>query len=720
MSAAARRVTLLAAVLGLTSTALPAASSTSHAAPGPDQGRVSVHQVTGFSSPRSSSPQFSDEATVGSLTARAEQGRRRYVTAATPLPGRAGILGVTWAKGDATVVPHVQVRTQVDGRWSRWTDVDATDPRDRPGGRPGTEAIMFGDADQRAEVRVEAVAGSPRLWVVDSATDDADRKLLRQLPAGGPSAGGGAGSLPVPEGGQRAFGLAATTSGYPVGGPIIATRAQWGADESISTWSPRRQYDPSGVTIHHTAGVNGQTADQIPATLRAIHHYHAEVRGWGDIGYNVLVDPFGRAWEGRKGGVNEFIQGAHAAGVNSRTTGVSLMGDFTSVMPSEAQRGAAASVAGWALSANGIAPHSQFTEYNQYLTGGGGAYDAVIGHREVAWTACPGDTFWSAFAPFKAEVAAFAQRDQTAVQRVDAVQAETSATVSAHLRHAFPVPSAATEVVYMSHWVDRAGSADAALRAIHGGHPSMLASLHSVPEATVQELRRLGTKQVVLTSPETEVSSRAVAQLEAMGITVTRQAADTVPERSVETSRQWSADQLSTVYLANSESGYADLISGGAAAAHEGAPLLMTGAGQVSPVVLERLREIQPSTVKIVGGVWPVTPAMEQQVRQAVPGASIVRIAGASKVDTSAELARQVWGAGGSNGVVAVSGEDYNPAVPTALHVAAVQDDPIVYTGQSCQSDAVRRASQEIGSSLTTLAGLETRTDWSAGTTSCS
>src|SRR3712207_9171470 len=38
------------------------------------------------------------------------------------------------------------------------------------------------------------------------------------------------------------------------------------------------------------------------ATVRAIFAYHAVVQGWGDIGYNFLVDADGRIYEGRHSG----------------------------------------------------------------------------------------------------------------------------------------------------------------------------------------------------------------------------------------------------------------------------------------------------------------------------------------------------------------------------------------------------------------------------------
>ena len=62
--------------------------------------------------------------------------------------------------------------------------------------------------------------------------------------------------------------------------------------------------------------------------MRSIYRYHAVSRGWGDIGYNVLVDKFGRLWEGRYGGLASTVIGAHAGGFNTYTFGVSMLGNY--------------------------------------------------------------------------------------------------------------------------------------------------------------------------------------------------------------------------------------------------------------------------------------------------------------------------------------------------------------------------------------------------------
>ena len=80
--------------------------------------------------------------------------------------------------------------------------------------------------------------------------------------------------------------------------------------------------------IHHTVNANNYTAEQVPALLRGIYAYHTQSRGWRDIGYNFLVDRFGRIWEGRWGGVNRAVVGAHTLGYNEVSFAMSAIGNF--------------------------------------------------------------------------------------------------------------------------------------------------------------------------------------------------------------------------------------------------------------------------------------------------------------------------------------------------------------------------------------------------------
>ncbi|MFH1749856.1 MAG: N-acetylmuramoyl-L-alanine amidase, partial [bacterium] len=178
--------------------------------------------------------------------------------------------------------------------------------------------------------------------------------------------------------------------------PNVISRAGWGANESWMTWTPQ-YYDVENFYVHHTVSMNNDPNP--PATVRAIYYYHAISRGWGDIGYNYLIDAQGRIYEGRKGG-NRVI-GGHVLGYNVGSIGVSLLGDFH---PGSVARGNGPSYLTTAAK-NSLEDLVAWRGYDNKVNPlgtwiAGGAYPGVknnvAGHRDSGATSCPGDYLYSA------------------------------------------------------------------------------------------------------------------------------------------------------------------------------------------------------------------------------------------------------------------------------------------------------------------------------------
>jgi hypothetical protein len=99
-----------------------------------------------------------------------------------------------------------------------------------------------------------------------------------------------------------------------------------GAVESIRRAAPEYSSTVKAAVIHHTGQTNRYAPSESAALIRADYLYHVRTRGWNDIGYNFLVDRYGRVFEGRYGGVTRAVLGAHAGGFNTYTTGVPCSG----------------------------------------------------------------------------------------------------------------------------------------------------------------------------------------------------------------------------------------------------------------------------------------------------------------------------------------------------------------------------------------------------------
>ncbi|WP_243106708.1 N-acetylmuramoyl-L-alanine amidase [Actinomyces lilanjuaniae] len=196
------------------------------------------------------------------------------------------------------------------------------------------------------------------------------------------------------------LGATTTANGLPV---EVTTRAEWGANSAYMTWTPTYA-SASHVVVHHTAGTNSYTSSQSASIVNGIYYYHAVTLGWGDIGYNFLIDKYGRVFEGRYGSTSaaagKMVVGGHALGVNTGTMGLSMLGTYSSVAPTDTQLQAVGKMAGWFLGRAGVSSATGSANLAirttaRYRAGTTVSLPRIIGHRDVGYTTCPGDVGYS-------------------------------------------------------------------------------------------------------------------------------------------------------------------------------------------------------------------------------------------------------------------------------------------------------------------------------------
>src|SRR5450759_1490910 len=255
--------------------------------------------------------------------------RAAAVTPVQDVAGAVTVVGVTWPKGVTSDKDTYQIRTLTGATWSQWQSMTVIDggPGSGPAATTGTDPYVVIGAS-KYEVRsltTEALAPiAATVQAVDPGTSSADNV-------------------------QEAPGAASAAAAKPA----IHTRAQWGADETKMTWTPSYGKVSVGF-VHHTDGSNNYAAGEVPGIIRGIYAYHAVTLGWGDIGYNFLVDRFGGIWEGRAGGMDKPVIGGQVYNYNAVSTGVSGIGTFTSAVVPQAMTDAFKRILGWRLSVAGI------------------------------------------------------------------------------------------------------------------------------------------------------------------------------------------------------------------------------------------------------------------------------------------------------------------------------------------------------------------------------
>ncbi len=288
-------------------------------------------------------------------------------------------------------VHGVAVRFRTDGTWGPW----------QPVGEDGAQAegqwtgalVPGGDAEAYQVRGIPAWARDARVAAIN--TTDGPAEVV----------------------GYRARGAAEASA-------PCRSRADWGADESLGTHAGRAYADLQVVTVHHTATQND---DPDPAaTIRAIQDWHTTHNGWDDIGYQALVGPDGVVYEGRWSGSDSVscvtaggdgrdfghettaddapvVTGAHAGGWNTGNYGVAMLGTYTDVAPPAAARTALVAHVAEVAGRHGLDPLGTVAYDNGTNRE---TLPAVLGHRDVTSTECPGGVLYADLPAIRQDVAA--------------------------------------------------------------------------------------------------------------------------------------------------------------------------------------------------------------------------------------------------------------------------------------------------------------------------
>lgn len=191
-------------------------------------------------------------------------------------------------------------------------------------------------------------------------------------------------------------------TGYPR--PTVISRDVWCISVDCDYTAGLSYANATHMIVHHT--VSSNTSSNWAATVRAIWAFHTypasasctSCRGWGDIGYNYLIDQTGLIYEGHMNQdyLNLDVVGTHASGANTGSMGVSLIGTFTAldypglpgIAPPTAMKNSLIELLSWKADQRGINVYESEATM-PYVEGG---RPNLMGHRDVyGTTECPGD-----------------------------------------------------------------------------------------------------------------------------------------------------------------------------------------------------------------------------------------------------------------------------------------------------------------------------------------
>jgi hypothetical protein len=299
------------------------------------------------------------------------------------LPRRFALAGVEWEGPEGA---RVELRARLaGGPWSRWgnASVSGHGPDRRRQSRTHVgDPLWVGDADA-VQLRSSAALREVRLLLVSPAT-------------------AGSGSFSELSASAQSFPLARPSLPAGPGQPAIIARSAWAGRDSPPKVAPGYG-DVRMAFVHHTDSLNGYSSAQVPSIIRGIYVYHRYSNGWNDIGYNFVIDAFGRIWEARAGGIDLPVVGAQAGGYNLESSGVAILGTFDSALPRAAALEALARLLAWKLCLHGVPvsgevkvevdPSDAF--YTPFRPGQVIRLPRVAGHRQGCSTDCPGNALFA-------------------------------------------------------------------------------------------------------------------------------------------------------------------------------------------------------------------------------------------------------------------------------------------------------------------------------------
>ncbi|MHB1414309.1 MAG: N-acetylmuramoyl-L-alanine amidase [Chloroflexota bacterium] len=326
-----------------------------------------------------------------------------FTSGVVSLPFAATHLGLHWLLRDAPPeAVSAAVRTSADQRrWTAWYPLEVEAVGRRPSSGEVFASLAPGDGSAFVQYRLSFPGGQATVEAVTITAIDV--------------AGRPADPTPGAE-------LQTVTVTSPGGMEIpVVPRGAWGCDESLIAadlgedrdvlWS--EWYVPvKKVIIHHTATSSNYSDGA--AEVRAVWVYHAITLGWGDIGYNVLVDKYGTIYEGRHGRGEDpssreifsaDVTAGHCYYHNYGSTGISAIGNYQTSRPTTALLNALDLVTTFECERQRIDPMgvSDFLESTDVWHDG---LNNISGHYESYATSCPGKNLKSYLPTLRSHVAA--------------------------------------------------------------------------------------------------------------------------------------------------------------------------------------------------------------------------------------------------------------------------------------------------------------------------
>jgi putative cell wall-binding protein len=213
--------------------------------------------------------------------------------------------------------------------------------------------------------------------------------------------------------------------------------------------------------------------------------------------------------------------------------------------------------------------------------------------------------------------------------------------------------------------------------------PVLLSTDRALPRVTVDALKRLQPKSIVVLGGTSSINAAVEKALAAYTTgSVTRIAAADRFGTAAAISKKFTAAGVDVAYVASGAS-FADALAGAALAGARRRPVLLTSSSALPPATETELKRLKPRSIVVLGGTSVVSDAVATKLRSLTTG-PVTRLAGKDRYATAQQIADQ-FNPGGPV-AYAASGVTFPDALAGAALAARVGAPVVLVTAGTVPS----------------------------------
>ncbi|MDG5471575.1 cell wall-binding repeat-containing protein [Jeotgalibacillus sp. ET6] len=211
--------------------------------------------------------------------------------------------------------------------------------------------------------------------------------------------------------------------------------------------------------------------------------------------------------------------------------------------------------------------------------------------------------------------------------------------------------------------------------------PLLLTTSNTMHGAVMEELKRLNPKTVYVLGGQGAISPKVVEEILALNIEVIRVTGVNRYETAVSIANTFTDSAVNEIFLATGNEESPDALSIAAYAGSTSTPILLTSSHTLRDEVKNFISTKKVKKVTIIGGTYPVSKNVENQLRSL--GVTVERVSGKDRYDTSVAIADKYFGQQGSLNSVFFARGDIIVDALSGSALAAKYGAPLILTKNS-------------------------------------